>query len=52
MKLPRYKCDRCGKKFNEKIELIQGVSDRCVEMTWDICSECLEQFHTWMRMLK
>ena len=47
MKLLKYKCDRCGKIYNELMEL-QGVSVRCVERVWDICPECLEKFREFM----
>ena len=47
MKLHKYKCDRCGKVFDELMEL-QGVSARCIERVWDICPSCLEEFHKWM----
>ena len=50
MKLAEYQCDRCGKKYNELMEL-QGVSARCVERVWDICPECLKKFHKFMEMM-
>ena len=51
MKLNKYKCDRCGKVFNEKTELI-GNSERCVERVWDICGNCFTEFHIWMENKK
>lgn len=52
------KCDRCGKKYkavkkqlnyqNITYPCFQGVSERCVERTWEICDKCLGEIVTFM----
>lgn len=51
MKLDSFKCDRCGKTF-DNVQKLQGVSGRCMEREWDICDVCLDAFHKFMETTK
>ena len=46
------KCDRCGKKIIIKTwkddMQIHGVSPRCSERVWQVCSECLSKVIDFM----